>query len=102
MILTTQDQWTALFRSIQDDAARSEDKQVFLYASAADADAVCALRILVVRGWVCGCCRGAGAVGGAAAVGSAGAGGRGGVSGGWLRASERAKQEGRLAGMPVS
>ena len=48
MIVTSQEEWVSLYQSIKEDSARSDEKQVFVYASAADADAVCALRILEV------------------------------------------------------
>lgn len=49
MIITTSDEWTALYRSICEDSKRSDDKHVFIYACSSDADSVCALRILEVR-----------------------------------------------------
>ncbi|EFN58772.1 hypothetical protein CHLNCDRAFT_50260 [Chlorella variabilis] len=60
MIITTSDEWTALYRSICEDSKRSDDKHVFIYACSSDADSVCALRILegifkcdrVTHGWM--------------------------------------------------
>ncbi|PSC71473.1 cell division control 45-like protein [Micractinium conductrix] len=46
MIITTSDEWTALYNSIKQDSTRSDEKHVFIYACASDADSVCALRIL--------------------------------------------------------
>ena len=48
MIITTSDEWTALYNSIKQDSTRSDEKHVFIYACASDADSVCALRILEV------------------------------------------------------
>lgn len=49
MIITTSEEWTALYRSIREESGRSEEKHVFIYACSSDADSVCALRILEVR-----------------------------------------------------
>lgn len=49
MILTSQDQWTDLYASIKEESRKSDEKFVFIYASAQDCDAICALRILEVR-----------------------------------------------------
>ncbi|GAB4814948.1 hypothetical protein N2152v2_001994 [Parachlorella kessleri] len=46
MILTNQDDWVALYNSIKEESRRSEEKFVFIYASAQDCDSLCALRIL--------------------------------------------------------
>lgn len=60
MIITTSDEWTNLYRSIREESTRSDEKHVFIYACASDADSVCALRILerllkndrVPHGWM--------------------------------------------------
>lgn len=68
MIVTTPDEWVALYNAIKEESSCSEEKHVFIYASAADADSVAALRILevsrgemgmvfCVRGWEVMCCR---------------------------------------------
>uniref|UniRef100_A0A1D2AER3 Cell division control protein 45-like protein n=1 Tax=Auxenochlorella protothecoides TaxID=3075 RepID=A0A1D2AER3_AUXPR len=46
MIVTTPDEWVALYNAIKEESSCSEEKHVFIYASAADADSVAALRIL--------------------------------------------------------
>lgn len=50
MIINQPDQWVDLYKAIKEESSRSDEKHVFIYASAADADSVCALRILEVRG----------------------------------------------------
>lgn len=59
MIITTHEEWTNLFNSIKAESSSSDEKHVFIYACATDADSVCALRILEVgaacrrrRGWL--------------------------------------------------
>lgn len=46
MIITTHEEWTNLFNSIKAESSSSDEKHVFIYACATDADSVCALRIL--------------------------------------------------------
>lgn len=48
MIITTHEEWTNLFNSIKAESSSSDEKHVFIYACATDADSVCALRILEV------------------------------------------------------
>lgn len=50
MIITNHEQWVDLYNAIKEESARSEEKHVFIYASSADVDAVCTLRILEVGG----------------------------------------------------
>jgi len=57
MIITTSEEWTNLYRSIREESSRSDEKHVFIYACASDADSVCALRILEV-GTIFYCCFG--------------------------------------------
>ena len=49
MILTDSQQWVQLYETIKEESRKSEEKHVHIYVSAADADSVCALRILEVR-----------------------------------------------------
>jgi hypothetical protein len=49
MIVTTDDQWTGVYTAIREESRKSDEKHIFIYASASDADSVCALRILEVR-----------------------------------------------------
>ena len=49
MILTSQEQWVELYAAIREESRTSEERHVFIYASSADTDALCALRILEVR-----------------------------------------------------
>lgn len=52
MIVTSQDDWVALYTSIKEESRKSDEKFVFIYASAQDCDSICALRILEVSGRV--------------------------------------------------
>jgi arylamine N-acetyltransferase len=49
MIITTTDEWTALYRSIKEESSRSDEKHVNIYCCSSDCDSVCAVRILEVR-----------------------------------------------------
>ena len=49
MILTSTQQWVELYETIKAETRKSSEKHVNIYVSAADADSVCALRILEVR-----------------------------------------------------
>lgn len=62
MIITSPEEWVSLYGAIAEDSRRSEEKHVFIYASAKEADSVAALRILEVSG----------PAGGAQPVGAAG------------------------------
>lgn len=61
MIINKLDDWVSLYGAIKEETSCSDEKHVFIYASAADADSVCALRIvevgrmpLIGRGeWAC-------------------------------------------------
>ncbi|KAI3436794.1 hypothetical protein D9Q98_006205 [Chlorella vulgaris] len=46
MIITTTDEWTALYRSIKEESSRSDEKHVNIYCCSSDCDSVCAVRIL--------------------------------------------------------
>ena len=50
MILTDSTKWVDLYETIKNETRKSEEKHVQIYVSAADADSVCALRILEVSG----------------------------------------------------
>lgn len=48
MIINKLDDWVSLYGAIKEETSCSDEKHVFIYASAADADSVCALRIVEV------------------------------------------------------
>lgn len=60
MIITTHDQWVALYNAIREECRKSEEAHVFIYASASNADSVAALRVLeslfkndlIAHGWM--------------------------------------------------
>lgn len=56
MIVTSQDHWVALYNCLKDESRKSDEKFVFIYASAQDCDSICALRILEVRQQAVGGC----------------------------------------------
>ena len=49
MIVTDPYDWARLYESIKEESRKSEEKHVHIYVSAADADSVCALKILEVQ-----------------------------------------------------
>lgn len=57
MILTSTQQWVDLYDHIKAETRKSSEKHVNIYVSAADADSVCALRILEVSSVCMGCRR---------------------------------------------